>query len=152
MRALEANTEAAVQRAQGTPVVGAGPAGTMGWDPVAGRYVTMAPPASAPQTEPLEQRLLQLSQALRNATGAQIDPQTIMVLGSMRDQKERQDLLKRITQGSPEVAKLIERQIMQVLGAGTPEAGGGEEGTGSGQTTGGGEPRAGSRWELNPAN
>lgn len=152
MRALEANTAAAVQRAQGTPVVGAGAAGAMGWDPVAGRYVTMAPAASAPQTESLEQRLFRLSQALRNATGAQIDPQTMLVLGMIKDAKQRQELLQRVTQGNPEVAKQIEARIMQVLGVDAADASPGGEGARTGQTTGGAEPRAGSRWELNPAN
>ena len=153
--ALTRQTNEQIRLAQGTPQVeGAAGAGVMGWNPQTQQYDMALPPAEQVKQVPLEERLKNVTAAIRSVSGGDVDPLTVMEINNIADPEQKRMAWERVTKGNPELAKQLADYATTLLGAttGTGDGGreprGGEQGTGAGaQNAQAGAPAAGSAWD-----
>lgn len=116
MAALTQQTDEQIRGAQGTPQAVAGNMGNSTYDGRSGRWNTeIRPPA--PEAQPsMEERLEKLGKVRKILAGTDLDPMTVMSLGSIADPNVRQQVIESITAGNPSLLKLVDDAMLEMLG------------------------------------
>jgi hypothetical protein len=152
MRALRAGTAADIAKAQGTPAIGGGPAGTMAWNPKTGRYEQMGKQevasgaggtvaidaaghvsTTAPVAQPVDmsEQIKNIAGAIKTLSGNDVDPNMMLQIALLPTPEERAQHIKAITKGNPELTKLLSDRMTRLLSGQDGAVGSGQGAVGS---------------------